>query len=127
MRGGKKKPTFDGAKEAAAVGVHGHQVELGPREHLGVRVDVVDGELDGELRGAANRGVVREEGAHGHLARPRPRRRRRPRSGGGSGQEHSNHHQLSHTAHHQPQPKRRPRTSNLKHGGRRRRRREHYH
>lgn len=84
--GPEKDPTFDGAEEAAAVGVHRHQVELGPREHLVVRVNVVDGELDGELRGAANRGVVREESAHGHLARRRPHR-------SGKGQEQN--HQLS--------------------------------
>ena len=45
------RQTFDGAKEAAAVGVLGDDV-LGDDGAVGV--DVVDGELDGEPRGAAN-------------------------------------------------------------------------
>ena len=97
----RKTTTFDGPKKGAAVGVAALQTELRPREHRAVRVDVVDGELDGEPRRVANSGVVREEGAHGHLARPRPRRRHRPR-GGGERQEPS--HQLSRA--HWPESKR---------------------
>ena len=47
------------------------------REDGAVGVDVVDGELHGETRGAANGGVVGEERAHGHLAGRRRRRRDR--------------------------------------------------
>lgn len=74
----KNQPTFDSPEKTAAIGVLGDQIELGAGEHGFVRVDVVDGELDGETRRAANDRVVGEERAHGHRAGtpPLPRRRR---------------------------------------------------
>ena len=58
-------PTLDCADESAALGVLEDDAEVGAPQHVGVTVDVVDGELDGRPGGPADDGVEGEERADG--------------------------------------------------------------
>jgi hypothetical protein len=63
--------TLDCACESTAVGVLEDNGEVGTAEHVGVAVDVVDGELDGGPGGPSDDGIEGEEGADCDVGRAR--------------------------------------------------------